>query len=104
MIQPESVAATAMPAAPINLEESEAQGDIGHHGDDSEHHRRLGILTGEEARMQDLDDHVSRQSKCQRGEHIGGGIGVGRGEGAVLEQHAHDRHWRPGAAPLQRGA
>ena len=39
--------------------------DIGGHGDAGEDHRRLGVLAGEEARMQHLDQHVGRKAERQ---------------------------------------
>ncbi len=91
MIQPDSVVAMAMPVAPMSSEQHDAQHDIGGHGDAGIDHRRLGVLAGEEARMQHLDQDIGGKPERERGEHRGGGVGVDGGEGAALEQHAHDR-------------
>ena len=63
---------------------------IGGHADAGIDHRRLRVLAGEEARMQHLDQHEGREAERERGKHGGGRLRIDGGEGAALEQHAHD--------------
>ncbi len=89
--QPVNEAASGMPVGADTEKQQEAQHDIDRHAGKSEQHRRRGVLAGEKARMEHLDQHVGRKTDGVGGQHLGGRRGVGGVEGAVLEQHAHDR-------------
>ena len=85
------VVAMAMPTAPSDDEQKKREHDVRRHADAGIDHRRPRVLAGEEAGVEHLDQHEGGKPRGERGKHGSGRLGVDGGEGAALEQHAHDR-------------
>ena len=91
VLQAPSAMPAAMPPAPKKWPSRNASGDRDHEALERREQRRQRVLARKERRRQRLDQHMRGQAERQPHQRLRGGRGIGCGEGAVLEQHPHDR-------------
>ena len=72
-------------------EQGQRDGDIDGDRDAGEPHRRPGVLAGEEAGREHLDQNEGRQAGGKGDERTGGGGGIGGIEAAALKEQRDDR-------------
>ncbi len=71
-------------------EQEEREADVYDHREGREDGRRARVLAGEEAGLEDADQHIGGEAGGEPDEGLGGLRGIEGGEGTALEEDTHD--------------